>query len=133
MSDPVKELAKYRLEKANSELTSTDVLMEKQLYDQTLNRAYYAIFHAIRAVLAMDLFDSKKHSGVIAEFNKRYIKTGIFEMKYGRIVKTAEMLRSESDYKDFFCADADQANTQVVNAKEFVTAVSQYLAGKGVE
>ncbi|MEI7725987.1 MAG: HEPN domain-containing protein [Bacteroidota bacterium] len=107
--------------------------MEKQLYDQTLNRAYYAIFHAMRAVLALDLFDSKKHSGVIAEFNKRYIKTGIFEIRFGRIVKTAEMLRSESDYKDFFCADAEQALGQVANAREFVREVSTYLASKDVK
>ena len=37
-------------------------------YRSANNRAYYSIFHAIRSVLALDGFDSKKHSGVISEF-----------------------------------------------------------------
>ena len=43
------------------------------------NRSYYAIFHAIRSVNALDGFDSSKHSGVISHFNQEYVKTGMFE------------------------------------------------------
>ena len=41
------------------------------------NRSYYAIFHAMRAVLALDGIDMKRHSGVMSEFRRLYIKTGI--------------------------------------------------------
>ena len=37
------------------------------------NRAYYSIFHAIKAILALEQTDFKKHSSVIAYFNKEYI------------------------------------------------------------
>ena len=50
-------------------------------YSSAVNRAYYAIFHALRAVTALDGFDSGKHSGVIAYFNRDYIKNGIFHIK----------------------------------------------------
>jgi uncharacterized protein (UPF0332 family) len=69
---------------------------------QAVGRAYYSIFHAMRSVLVLDEFDSKKHSGIIAYFNQNYVKPGIFDKKYGRIVKEAELLRNDSDYKDFF-------------------------------
>lgn len=86
MNEPMRELSKYRLEKAKLELEATNVLIEDELYNQALNRAYYSIFHAMRAVLALDMFDSKKHSGVIAEFNKRYVKTENFDKKFGRMI-----------------------------------------------
>ena len=41
------------------------------------HRSYYAIFHAMRAVLALDGIDMKRHSGVMSEFRRLYIKTGI--------------------------------------------------------
>jgi uncharacterized protein (UPF0332 family) len=37
----------------------------------------------MRAVQALDGFDSKKHSGVISAFRKDYIKTGIFPEFFG--------------------------------------------------
>ena len=41
----------------------------------------YSIFTGVRAVLAKDGIDFKKHAGVIAYFQKEYIKTGEFDKK----------------------------------------------------
>ncbi|MCD7980748.1 MAG: HEPN domain-containing protein [Clostridiales bacterium] len=40
-------------------------------YRTSMNRSYYAVFHAMRAVNVLDGFDSSKHSGVIAHFNNQ--------------------------------------------------------------
>ena len=40
------------------------------MYKPSLNRSYYSIFHAMRAITALEGFDSSKHSGVIAYFNQ---------------------------------------------------------------
>jgi uncharacterized protein (UPF0332 family) len=66
MDDMIVDLAKYRIEKANNDLQASKIMLESKLYAQSLNRAYYSIFHAVRAILAFDQFDSKKHSGIIA-------------------------------------------------------------------
>ena len=42
-------------------------------------------------------FDSRKHSGIISHFNKRYIKEGIFDREYSKILMGAEKIRSKSD------------------------------------
>lgn len=44
-------------------------------YKGAANRSYYAIFHTMRSVLALDQIDFSKHSGVSAYFRKEYIKT----------------------------------------------------------
>lgn len=68
------DLSKYRLEKARDMLASAQRDCEAEDYASANNRAYYCIFHAIRAVLALDGLDFKKHSMVIATFGQRYLK-----------------------------------------------------------
>ena len=67
-------LSKVRLQTATSCLEDSRALIESGGYKSAVNRSYYAVFHAMRAVLALDSFDSKKHSGIISEFRKNYIK-----------------------------------------------------------
>lgn len=53
------DLAKYRLEKANECIKHMEILAEAGGYTAAANRAYYAIFHSVRAVLALDKVDRK--------------------------------------------------------------------------
>ena len=77
------------------------------------NRAYYAIFHAMRAVLVFDNFDSSKHSGVIAEFRRRYIKEGIFPSEISKMIGSAFTIRNASDYDDMFIASKHDTEEQI--------------------
>jgi len=62
-----------------------------------INRAYYSIFYAIKAVNALDRFDSSKHSGVIAHFNQEYVKNGIFPKDLSKIIRLASENREKAD------------------------------------
>ena len=70
MESSIIDLSKYRWETANEELESAIVLKDNGKYKASINRSYYSIFHALRAVTALDGFDSGKHSGIIAFFNR---------------------------------------------------------------
>ena len=61
-------LCKYRIEKAYECLKSAVILKNVGDYTSSANRSYYSIFHAMRAVMALDGEDRKKHSGVVAYF-----------------------------------------------------------------
>ena len=80
MEGSLVDLSKYRLSTAKSDLNAAKVLYSAKEFRGAVNRSYYAIFHALRAVLAMDDFDSSKHSGIIAYFNQHYIKTEVFDI-----------------------------------------------------
>ena len=69
------------------------------------NRAYYSVFHSMRAVLALDEVDFKKHSGVIAYFRENYIKTKIFDRSCSDIISSTCLIRNKSDYYDFYIAE----------------------------
>lgn len=70
MEDSIKELAIYRLEHAKEDLKVSPVLLNNNMLKVSLNRSYDFIFHAIRSVNIIKGFESSKHSGVIAYFNK---------------------------------------------------------------
>lgn len=122
-----KSLAKYRMERAQKCLKSADNLLTMEDYLAVLNRSYYAIFHAVRAILALDGIDRKKHSGVISCFQQNYVKTGMFDKKYSSIVQDAFEVRQESDYEDFYVISKEEAVIQLENAKEFICVVKQYI------
>ena len=64
------DLAKYRLARAKEDLETAAGNLDNGKYRASVNRSYYAVFHSIRAITALDHFDSSKHSGVIAFFNQ---------------------------------------------------------------
>ena len=80
MPDHKKELMDYRLQSARERLHSSELLLKEGSYKDSINRSYYTMFTAIRALLAIDGQDFSKHAGVISYFQKEYIKTGIFDV-----------------------------------------------------
>jgi len=66
MDERIKELSNYRLEKAMTDLEASEILMKDGRFAQSVNRSYYAMFHAVRALMAFERYDSKTHSGVLS-------------------------------------------------------------------
>jgi uncharacterized protein (UPF0332 family) len=130
MENEIIELAKYRLEKARSDYFSAKMLFENKMYSQSLNRSYYAIFHSTRALLSLEKFDSKKHSGIIAYFNKNYIANGIFEKEMSKIIMGAEKIRIQSDYDDFYLVSKEDTLNQLNNAEIFIQKIEEYISMK---
>lgn len=127
MEGSLKELAGYRMDRAGEMLLAAEENLRIGQYKTSLNRSYYAIFHAMRAANIIKGFGSSKHSGVIVFFNKEYIKNGIMEKSMSVIIKNSSFLREKSDYDDFFIASKKDAEAQLQNAKIFLDAVERYL------
>ena len=134
MEDKIQTLTKYRFEKASEDLKASKINLENSFIKASINRSYYAIFHAIRSVNAIDEFDSKKHSGVIAHFNQFFIHTGKFEKEIYSIITSAYKIREKSDYDDFYIALREDAEEQLKNAEVFLEKIEKFLNcyfGKG--
>lgn len=131
-SGSVKDLSKYRFEKAISNIGIARVLYESGDYDVALNRAYYSAFDAMRAVNALDGFDSSKHSGVIAHFNQAYVKTQLFPASTSSVIRKASMLREKSDYEDFYVADKEETLDTIIKVEGFLKDAETYLRSKSI-
>ena len=85
------------------------------------------MFHATRALLAMDHFDSKKHSTIIGYFNQQYIATGKIPQEYHKMLAKAFTVRNNADYEDFFVVSQSAAQEQYENAVTFIARITDYL------
>lgn len=120
------DLVLYRLQTAKSDLKSARILMEAEEYKGANNRAYYAIFHAVNAVHALNGIGYKRHKDAIGNFNKDYVKTEIFPREIGRKISMVEEIRHASDYDDFYIADRKESEKQIETADEFIHMVEKY-------
>jgi len=122
-----RSLMNLRLKQARECLESAEREIDADSYRGAANRSYYCIFHAMRAVLASDSFDSKKHTGIISAFRERYIKTGVFPTKFSDFIRTASKNRGDSDYDDFFIISKEDVAQQIGNAKAILTAAEAHI------
>lgn len=128
MESSLKELAGYRLKRAKEMLSASENNLKIGEYRTSLNRSYYAVFHAMRSANALKGFDSSKHSGVIAFFTKEYLKTEILDRSLSFIIKDSSLCREKSDYDDFYIASHTEAEEQLKNAKCFVQKIEDYVS-----
>ncbi len=126
----IEVLAKYRLEQSKENLEEAEALFNINKFKGASNRAYYSIFHAIKAILALKSVDFKKHSSVIAYFNKEYISTKIFPRELGKRVSEARFFREKSDYVDFYIVTKEECESQIETAKMMIKKVEQYIEEK---
>ena len=130
-NETIESFVKYRLNKAKETLeTARNIFKEGKDFTSANNRAYYAIFYAIRAVLALDKIDFKRHKDVIAYFNKQYINTEIFPRTIGRKISQAKKAREDSDYDDEYEPSYEKTQAQINTAEELIKLVEEYLEKK---
>lgn len=123
----VNSFSKYRLDRAKQEYEVASLLYRENQLLAANNRAYYSIFYAIKAVLAIEKKDFKRHKDVIAYFNKAYISTEIFSKKIGKKIAQAKRIREDSDYDEEYEPSAETTALQIETAKELIELVEKYL------
>ena len=125
-----KELSKHRLKQAKEDLKASKLLYDTKLFKSANNRAYYSIFHSIKAILALEPIDFKRHKDVIAYFNKNYIHTEIFPKNMGRRISDASRIREDSDYDDEFIVRPEDTLAQIETAEEMIKVTEEYINKK---
>jgi len=122
-----RELSKHRLEQAKEDLEVAQLLYNKKYFKSANNRAYYAIFRAISACLALEFKAYKQHAQVIGNFNKDFVHAGIFSKEISKKISRAQEVRHASDYDDFYIISVEDAKEQLDTAKEVVDMIEKYL------
>ena len=126
------ELSKYRLEIAESTYQMAELCFENQGYRDAVNRSYYATFYALRAVLALEGVDFKRHKDVVAYFNQHYVATEKFEREMGKRIGRLKTMREDCDYDDFYVIERDEVLEQLRTAEIVIGAVKHYMESQGV-
>ncbi len=124
------DLSKYRIQESKDSLIVAENCLNDGFYKDAINRSYYSAFYAIKAILALDTVDFKRHKDVVAYFNKEYVATGTFQREIGRRLGILKQLREKSDYDDFYIASKEKAEEQLETTKIILSSVEGYLTNK---
>ena len=73
------------LEKSAKMLWEADKQIELKMWSLAANRYYYALFHAVKALLLSDRHEAGTHRGAVNQFYLHYVKTGIFTLEENKV------------------------------------------------
>lgn len=115
------------LNRAKQDLQAVEVNIQNELYNVAISRAYYAMFYAATALLKSKDVDRNKHSGIIAAFGEHFVKPGVFEARFSRMLTRAFESRNDTDYDIHFAVDVELAKSRLLDAQEFVEQIENHL------
>ena len=129
MKDKNKQvLIQYRLEQARTALEEANLLMSKgKATLGAVNRAYYAMFYAVLALLQHINKIPRKHSGVLALFDTEFVKKGILSKELSHHLHQAFESRQVSDYHMVDPIGREDAEEIISNAANFLQTIEKYL------
>ncbi len=115
------------LRRAHESIAAARAEMREDLFSDALSDAYYAMFHAARAVLAARGLHFAKHSAVLSAFGSQFAKTGLLPAHMHRTLIDAFEARLKATYDYDTQVTQSRAQQAIEQAEEFVAAIERFL------
>ena len=128
----LRELVRLRMEQATATLREAHILIAEHAGRGAVNRAYYAMFYAVLALLATKGLGSSKHSGTISLFDREFVKPGDLPKELSRALHMAFERRQQADYGELTQLDEPAAAWAIEEAETFIRRVRDYLTSRGL-
>jgi len=119
------------LDRAHQDLKAAENNLRQGFHGVAVTRAYYAMFYAASALLVSKGIARSKHSGVHSAFGEHFVKTGLIEVEYAKMLGHAFDSRIDSDYDVAFIPERTLAEGVLHDARRFVERVEGYLRRAG--
>ena len=119
-----------QLEKAERNLEQIEILKQAGYWDNIANRLYYALFHAVSALLINDGHNVNSHRGAVGAFGQLYVKTGEFDIEDGKHYARLQTLREKSDYNCAYNATETDVESKIEPTRLLVEKIKKYIYRK---
>ncbi len=120
-------LITHRIERAKETAGDAHLLYENNKYLSAVNRVYYAMHHGLYALALKNNYLTGKHGQLIGWFNKTYVKPGLVDAKYSRIITRAFEKRMDSDYDNYTVFSSDEVSEMLAECGEFIVLMESLL------
>jgi len=115
------------LDHALEDIKAAKLTFKNGLYNASCNRVYYAVYHTMRAVLALDNKEFKQHSETIGYYRHEFLKTEYLDRACSDTIKATSQLRTSCDYDDFYNATKEEVEKAIALAESFYENNKQYI------
>lgn len=121
------DLVAYRLAQADDALEQAQLLYENRHASGAVNRAYYAMFYAVQALIVKHGINVSKHGGAIAFFDRHIIKERKLDKHFSKWLHWLFDLRQDADYGTAFYPSIEQTEEALDCAAKFVRKIKQRI------
>jgi uncharacterized protein (UPF0332 family) len=122
-----KILVTLELERVDKILNEMEVQQRNCLWGMVANRLYYALFHAVSALLISDGHEVGTHRGAVNRFCLYYVKAGIFTSAEGRLYSQLQSLREDGDYNCSIDIQQEEAEEKIAPTRLLISKIKQYI------
>jgi len=120
-------LVKLRMLRANELLVEAKDIMALGYWRTTVNRLYYACFHAVCALLLKNDYTAHTHSGVITQLGLHFVTKGIISMKQGKLYRDLFEKRQTGDYDVWTSIDEEDVKPLIEPAENFIKEIENLI------
>ncbi|MHA1143424.1 MAG: HEPN domain-containing protein [Candidatus Helarchaeota archaeon] len=130
MEKEIKEIARQLVMRGEEKLLSAKILLDKDRYDDSISRSYYAALLAARGLLYLLGLSPKSHSGTVTMFGLRVIKEGLIDVKIGKNLNELFEARETSDYAVLVFYSNDKTREYYEKAADLIEAIKKVMTAK---
>ena len=120
-------IVEYWRKRARECLDDAKLLLENKRLHSAVNRIYYALFYQVSALLLARGFSFSKHSGVLAAFNREFVKTGKIDKELGKFYNRMFEHRKTGDYGELVEFEEKDVRRWLKTAEEFLDTVEKLM------
>ncbi len=125
--EPSEEICKSYMEKADNCLKSAKLLLEHNLYENSVSMSYYAMYNLLTALLFKVGMKCENHAGSIIMLKKIFDRMDLFE-----IISFAKEERIDKQYyvtsEEDFALTKESADDMMKKAEEFLVKMKLLIS-----
>lgn len=124
--NPSLDLAEQEMQEAESDFKEARHELERKAWKWATDMAYYAMYHAAKALLYVKGYrERRSHRCVIEALKTLYMETGEIDGKYIEYINSAKFRRETGTYQLQYSEDI--AKTYVMHAEKFLEKAKELL------
>lgn len=120
-------IVSMEMEKARRTFSDMEFCANEQKWEAAANRLYYALFHAVSALLINGGHNVKSHRGTLSMFGQFYVRTGSFSREDGSLLSDLVIMRDNADYNLFFEATEEKIAPYIVPTRELINKIESFI------
>ncbi len=122
-----KTLIENYVNKSQVTIKKVIFLIKNNEFSLAINQIYYGIYYMLSALAIKNQFKTSKHLQLIGWFNKTFVKEGIVDTRYSKLIRKAFENRMDGDYNvlvDFSKEEVEQAFKEM---KEVISEIKKLI------
>ncbi len=115
------------MEAGHEAVDAAKSLVEKDLYRSAMSRAYYGLFHYIKALLYTQGLEPKSDEELEHLFGFHFVKAGKVDIKSAKLLARLQKYCEISDYGLVSVFSREDVEEELTEVEHFINSIQGYL------